>query len=180
MSLLSQLVEIALDDPKLAGSAHPAFVSAALAGLELQPAPIEPSWIISGDPRASGALHSQSADACSTTTVWSCTAGAFRWNFLWDETVYIVSGSVVVTDETGARSTVSAGDVAYFAAGTWATWEIADHVKKVAFCRRPFPAPVVKAMSLKRALSKRFRRGPAAAPAAAPGAGLVAVTAKTR
>lgn len=176
MSLLSQLIEIAVDDPKLAGASHPAFVSATLEGLSLEPSPIEPSWILSGDPRASGALHSQSADACSTTTVWACTAGAFRWNFLWDETVYIVSGSVDVTDETGAKSTISAGDVAYFAAGTWATWEIGDHVKKVAFCRKPFPVPVVRAMSLKRRLARFFGRGPAASA----GAGLAVATAKTQ
>ncbi|MFC3690917.1 cupin domain-containing protein [Chenggangzhangella methanolivorans] len=175
MSLLSQLVEIALDDPKLAGGSHPAFVSAALAGLELQSSPIEPSWILAGDPRAEGALHSQSADACSSTTVWACSAGKFRWNFVWDETVYIVSGSVVVTDETGATSTISAGDVAYFAAGSWATWEIADHVKKVAFCRKPFPTPVVAAMSAKRRLWKLLRRGPGiAAPVAGPGLALTA------
>lgn len=178
MSLLSQLVEIALDDPKLAGASHPAFVSAELAKVELQAAPIEPSWIIAGQPHAEGAVHSQSADACSTTTIWRCSAGAFRWNFLWDETVYIVSGSVVVTDETGAKTTISAGDVAYFAAGTWATWEIADHVKKVAFCRRPFPKPVMAAMSLKRRLSKLLGRGGSTAPAA--GAGLATLTAKTQ
>ena len=176
MSLLSQLVEIALDDPKLAGSSHPAFVSAALKEVPLQASPIEPSWIISGDPRAEGALHSQSADGCSSTTIWACSAGAFRWNFVWDETVYIVSGSVVVTDESGTVTTVSAGDVAYFAAGTWATWEIADHVKKVAFCRKPFPAPMVAAMSAKRRVSKLLRRGDAAAPAAGPG--LAVATAK--
>lgn len=178
MSLLSQLLEIALDDPKLTGSSHPAFVSAALEGVELQPAPIEPSWIVSGDPQATGALHSQSADGCSTTTVWRCTAGAFRWNFLWDETVYLVSGSVTVTDEAGVKTTISAGDVAYFAAGTWFTWEIADHVKKVAFCRKPFPGPIVKAMKAKRRLAGLLGRRGAAAPAA--GAGLAVATAKTR
>lgn len=177
MSLLSQLIEIALDDPRLAGVSHPAFVSAELAKVELQPATIEPSWIIAGQPQAEGAVHSQSADGRSTTTIWRCSAGSFRWHFPWDETVYIVSGSVVVTDETGAKTTISAGDVAYFAAGTWASWEITDHIKKVAFCRRPFPKPVLAAMSLKRRVSKLLGRGGSAAPEA--GAGLATLTAKT-
>ncbi|PZQ19239.1 MAG: cupin [Ancylobacter novellus] len=176
MSLFRQLVEIALDDPKPAGASHPVFTTGSLAAIELDPSPIEPSWIISGDPQASGKLHSASADALSSTSIWACTAGAFRWNFVWDETVHIVSGSVDVTDETGTRTTLVAGDVAYFAAGSWATWEIRDHVKKIAFCRRPFPRPVLAAMGMKRRVAGLLRGGAAPAPQA--GAGLAQVTAK--
>ena len=176
MSLFRQLVDIALDDPKPAGASHPVFAASSLAAIELDPAPIEPSWIISGSPQASGKQHSTSADALSSTSIWACTAGAFRWNFVWDETVHIVSGSVDVTDETGTRTTLIAGDVAYFAAGSWATWEIRDHVKKIAFCRRPFPTSVLVAMGLKKRLSGLLRRGGAPAPQAS--AGLAQVTAK--
>lgn len=171
MSLFDQFADIALADPAPAPSAHPVFVSANLGDIALDSAPIEPSWVLSGAPMASAKLHSESADGFSSTTIWACTAGAFKWRFEWDETVHILSGSVTVTDETGRRTTISAGDVAYFAAGTWATWEIEDHVKKIAFCRKAFPRPVLAAMKAKTLLLGLVRGKPA--PAAA-GGGLVA------
>lgn len=168
MSLIEQLADIALADP--APAVHPVFSSVSLEAIKLDQSPIEPSWIISGRPDARARVQSRSADDFSSTTIWECTAGAFRWHFAWDETVYILSGSVRVTDETGMVTTIKAGDVAYFAAGSWATWEIDDHVRKIAFCRRAFPAPVVKALSFKSWLSSALR----GRPAAASGAGLSA------
>ena len=43
-------------------------------------------------------------------------------------------GAVVLGDYENLRE----GDVAYFAAGSWAVWDIEDHVQKIAFCRRAF------------------------------------------
>lgn len=169
MSLVDQFTEIALADPPPAPG-HPVFVSQGLDQIALDPAPIEPSWILAGAPMASAKLHSESADRFSSTTIWACTAGAFKWRFDWDETVHILSGAVKVTDETGRTTVISAGDVAYFAAGTWATWEIEDHVKKIAFCRKPFPRPVLAAMRAKSALAGLVRGGGTAAS----GGGLVA------
>lgn len=168
MSLIEQLTDIALADP--APTAHPVFSSASISSMKLEPSPIEPSWIISGRPEARAVVQSRSADDFSSTTIWECTEGAFRWHFAWDETVHILSGSVRVTDETGKVTTIKAGDVAYFAAGSWATWEIDDHVRKIAFCRRAFPGPVVKALSVKSWVSSALR----GRPAAASGAGLTA------
>lgn len=162
MSLVQQLAEIALSDPEPRAPSRLAFVAAHPDALTLDPAPIEPSWVISGAPAARAKVHSQGADGFASTTVWDCTAGAFRWNFVWDETVVILEGSVRVTDETGRVTTLSAGDVAFFAGGTWATWEIADYVRKVAFCRRVFPKPVVALMAMKGWLAAMLRGRPAA------------------
>lgn len=131
----------------------------ALARLEPKDAPIEPSWILSGDPKARSALHSISEDGAATTTVWDCTAGSFRWHFGWDETVLILEGSVDVTAEDGSRRTLAAGDVAFFAAGTTAVWEIPVYVRKLAFCRRPFPAPVSAALRLRDRLRDLVKGG---------------------
>jgi len=125
-----------------ARKASGAVVSSATARLEMQPAPINPDWIISGEPQARMADHSRSGDRASYTALWDCTAGTFRWFFAWDETVNILEGEVHVTAEDGSIHVLRAGDVAYFKAGTWATWRVDDYVRKVAFLRRPFPMPI--------------------------------------
>lgn len=130
------------------------MISASLDELELKDSPINTGWIISGNPQARIAEHSQSADDAAITALWDCTAGEFRWYFGWDETVMILEGEVQVTDEKGITRTLRAGDIAYFAGKTWATWRIDNYVKKIAFVRRPFPASVVLAVKLKAMLSR--------------------------
>lgn len=132
--------------------ASPPVVSAEVFGMELKDAPIEPSWIIGGEPRARLAEHSRSADEAAITAVWDCTAGQFRWHFGWDETVIILEGEVHVTAEDGSECLLKAGDIAYFKGNTWATWSIETYVKKVAFVRKPFPAPVALAFRLRNVL----------------------------
>jgi uncharacterized protein len=134
--------------------ARASLVAASVDEMDLKSAPVEPSWVISGNPQARMAEHSQSADDAGITALWDCTAGAFRWYFAWDETVMIIEGSVVVTDEAGNVRTLKAGDVAYFAGGTWATWEIETYVRKIAFLRRPLPAGLVFASRVKRSLAR--------------------------
>lgn len=128
---------------------RPSLVVSGVDDVALQPAPIEPSWVLSGDPQARSGLHSHGEDRSASTHVWECTAGAFRWRFGWDETVIILSGGVRVTAEDGTEKTLSVGDVAYFTAGSTAVWEIDDHVRKLAFIRRPMPAPFAAAIRVK-------------------------------
>ena len=119
-----------------------AFIGACPNSLDMQSLPIEPSWVISGNPVARAASHSKAEDDCAATGVWDCTAGEFRWFFGWDETVVILEGEVHVTAEDGTERVLRAGDVGYFKGGTWATWRIETYVKKIAFLRKPFPAPL--------------------------------------
>lgn len=143
-----------------AETAVPPVVAKSISRIEMKPSPIEPSWIISGAPRARVGAHSEGADGQAGTCVWDCTAGEFRWHFGWDETVFIVEGLVRVTGEDGATTLLQAGDIAFFRAGSQAVWRIDSYVRKVAFCRRPFPAPVAWPFRLRQAL----RRKGAAAP----------------
>ena len=71
-------------------------VSAASDRMEMKAAPINPEWIIEGDPQARMADHSRSGDRAAYTALWDCTAGTFRWFFMWDETVHIIEGDVLV------------------------------------------------------------------------------------
>lgn len=138
--------------PSIAPVEQAPLVAHALGDLEMTDAPIEPSWIIAGHPRARIALHSRSGDEAATTAVWDCTVGEFRWFFDWDETVIILEGEVHVTAQDGTQRTLRAGDIGYFAGGTWATWRIDSYVRKIAFCRKRFPAPVALAYRLRNML----------------------------
>lgn len=135
-------VVVALPPPKN-------FVADAASAMEMKPSPIEPSWVVAGKPVARIAEHSRGQDDAALTALWDCTAGEFRWYFGWDETVMILEGEVHITTEDGVERMLNAGDVAYFAGGTWATWRIDDYVRKVAFCRKPFPKPLTMAYRLR-------------------------------
>jgi uncharacterized cupin superfamily protein len=110
------------------------------AELELQDSPIEPSWIISGDPKTRARELSRSEDNIALTWTWDCTAGEFRWYFDLDETVQILEGAVTVTDSDGRVYDLKTGDSAYFPAGHWTVWKVGTYVRKVAFCRAPMPS----------------------------------------
>ncbi len=59
----------------------------------LTPRPIEPSWIIEGNPTAQWHVLSQSADGLASTVVWECSQGKFNWYYDFDETVLILEGA---------------------------------------------------------------------------------------
>lgn len=120
----------------------PTFAAGRPDDVELADSPINPDWIVSGSPQARSGLFAQSRDGLTTTNIWECTAGAFNWTFHHEETVCILAGSVRVTTEDGATRTLMPGDMAFFAGGSTALWEIDDHLRKIAFCRDATPAAV--------------------------------------
>lgn len=120
-------------------SLKPSIEAGNAARMELNCAPINPDWILEGQPFARASQQSASGDGAAYTAVWDCTAGTFRWYFGWDETVVILEGEVHVTDENGVTQTLRQGDVGYFVGGTWATWKVDNYVRKVAFMRRTLP-----------------------------------------
>ncbi len=136
----------------------PAVISDNAMEMELAPAPINPEWVLEGNPQARSSEQSASPDRAAYTAIWDCTAGTFRWYFGWDETVYILEGEVHVTDADGGTRTLRAGDVAYFRGGTWATWKIDNYLRKVAFMRRTLPAPASFIYWASDALKRRLRR----------------------
>ena len=154
--MLAAMVAVSARPRQPEAASAPALVASAIDDLALEPAPIRPEWVLEGDPQARASLHSAAHDDQATTAVWDCTAGTFRWYFGWDETVVIVEGAVHVTAEDGSERTLRAGDLAYFPAGTWATWHVETYVRKVAFCRRQFPAPVNVALRIGDGLRRRL------------------------
>ncbi|MBF2717415.1 cupin domain-containing protein [Agrobacterium vitis] len=155
--LFAAMAGAAMALPRFRAEDTPPLVAANADHLSLQPAPINPDWVLEGDPQARLANHSQSPDEASSTAVWDCTAGSFRWYFGWDETVVIQEGEVHVTAQDGTERLLKTGDIAYFKGGTWATWRIETYVRKIAFLRKPFPEPIATLYRLRNALRSGSR-----------------------
>jgi len=110
--------------------------------VDLTPRPIEPSWIIEGNPQAQWCVLSKSADGLASTMVWECSEGKFNWFYDFDETVLILEGSIVVESDTMPPTRYGPGDVIFFRDGAHARWHVEGRVKKLAFCRKTQPVLV--------------------------------------
>ena len=118
------------------------IVIAATNATDLEPAPIVPSWILSGKPEARNKVMAKSKDGTTYIMVWECTPGRFNWHYSEDETVVLVSGEVFIANGNGTERRLDAGDMAFFPAGSSATWRITDRVRKVAVLRHTLPYPL--------------------------------------
>src|ERR1700743_1662907 len=131
--------------------------------LPLEASPIKPDWVLEGNPMARNKLIAGSADGTSSTRMWDCTAGRFNWYYDIDETICVVEGSVTVRDHAGSTRTLSAGDTAFFPAGSGAEWKVERYVRKIAFMRNPLPRSLLlvkRALGLaKRLLGRRSPEG---------------------
>ena len=117
-----------------------ALIEAGNLAVTLTPRPIEPSWIIEGNPVAQWCVLSKSADGLATTMVWECSEGRFNWYYDFDETVLILDGSIVLESDTMPPTRYVAGDVVFFRDGAHARWHVEGSVRKLAFCRKTQPA----------------------------------------
>ncbi len=107
--------------------------------VKLSPSPIEPSWIIEGDPQATSCMIAGSSDGLGCTIVWHCTEGKFNWYYDFDETIHILEGSIVLESEGMPPRRYGKGDVIFFRNGAHAKWNVEGHVKKLAFCLKTQP-----------------------------------------
>jgi len=133
-----------------------ALIEIANTTVDLTPRPIEPSWIIEGNPDATWCVLSKSADGLASTMVWHCTAGKFNWYYDFDETILILEGGIVLESDTMPPTRYGPGDVIFFKDGAHARWHIESHVKKLAFCRKTQPAWLGFALRVVLKLKKMF------------------------
>jgi len=76
-----------------------ALIETTNTSVRLTPKPIEPSWIIEGNPVAQWCVLSKSADGLASTMVWECSEGKFNWHYDFDETILILEGSIVLEND---------------------------------------------------------------------------------
>jgi uncharacterized protein len=116
-----------------------ALIEVAHTTSNLKPSPIEPSWIIEGNPVAQASLLSKSDDGQAWTVVWQCSKGTFDWYYDVDETILILEGSVVIESDAMPPTRYGPGDVIFFREGAHAKWHVESHFRKLAFCRKTQP-----------------------------------------
>ena len=107
--------------------------------VNLTPRPIEPSWIIEGNPVAQSCVLSKSADGLAQTIVWECSEGKFNWYYDFDETILILEGAIVLESDATSPTRYGPGDVIFFRDGAHARWHVEGRVRKLAFCRTTQP-----------------------------------------
>jgi uncharacterized cupin superfamily protein len=128
-----------------------ALIEVANTAASLTPSPIEPSWIIEGNPVAQSSVLLKSADGLAQIIVWECSEGKFNWYYDLEETLLILEGSVVLEGDTISPTRYGPGDIICFKEGTHAKWFVESRVKKLAFVR--MNQPVLLGVAL-RAFSK--------------------------
>src|ERR1700687_5245759 len=113
--------------------------------VNLTPSPIEPSWIIEGNPVAQSCVLSRSADGVAATIV-------------------VLEGSIILENDTMGPTRYGPGDVIFFRDGAHAKWHVEGRVKKLAFCRKTNPAMLGRALrvfsKIKRTLAPAGKRQP--------------------
>ena len=129
--------------------------------VELTPRPINPDWILDGNPVARGTELWRSQDGMSCTIVWECTPGQFEWHYDTDETIQVLEGAMVLDDGLGPARRLGPGDVVFFPCGSVVRWTVEEKVRKLAFFRRTLPAPVAALTRLARIVLKLVRGQPA-------------------
>jgi len=112
-----------------------ALIETGHCNVDLKPSPIEPSWILEGNPQACSHRLSTSACGTATTLIWSCTEGKFNWYYDVDETIMILEGSMVLESDGMPSKRYGVGDAVFFREGAHVKWHVEDYVKKVCFCR---------------------------------------------
>lgn len=135
--------------------------------LALKSAPINPAWVIEGEPTARNAMLSRSHDLTACTLVWDCTPGKFMWRYNTDETIHVLEGAIVLDDGVAPPRRLGPGDVVFFPAGAVVHWTVETHVRKLAFFRRTLPKPIAAvARAAQKAKGMLRSRRPSENPAA--------------
>ncbi len=134
----------------------PSLIETANLTVDLAPAPIEPSWIIEGNPTATSCTIARSSDGLGSTIVWHCTAGKFNWYYDFDETILILEGAITLESEGMPAKRYGPGDVIFFRDGAHAKWHVEGHVKKLAFCLKTQPYVLGLAVRIINKLKRMF------------------------
>ncbi|MHA7775894.1 cupin domain-containing protein [Roseibium sp. M-1] len=116
------------------------FSLASLDKEALESSPIHADWVLEGSPDARCRNLSQIGDMWTVVDHWSCTAGKFRWQYFFDETILILEGEAFITDENGVNYHAVPGMTLSFPDGTAAVWHVPDYVRKIAFNQKSVPS----------------------------------------
>ncbi|MET7683850.1 cupin domain-containing protein [Streptomyces sp. NPDC005423] len=95
----------------------------------LEPEPLDPAQIVSGDPQVTGKVVWESADGRQLRGIWQITPGVVTDTEA-DEMFVVISGSATIEVEGGATLDVGPGDLAVLRAGDRTTWTVHETLRK--------------------------------------------------
>ena len=123
-----------------------AILSSTLSDSALEPGLIPSEWLLSGDPATRSKLLGKTRDRLSYAMLWECGAVSYKWYYTKDEAYIVLSGEGIMIDDKGVEHRYGPGDVAFFPAGTKATWRHPNHFRKVAVLKDPIWQPLAVAL----------------------------------
>jgi len=112
-------------------STEPAVIRSLATDDDLAPAPLDPTWIVDGDPRPRSRALAVDRNRTISATLWDCTTGRFNWHYGGDEIVEILAGEAELTFPTGVVTTIRAGDMIYFPGAQIVQWHVPTYLRKV-------------------------------------------------
>jgi uncharacterized cupin superfamily protein len=132
------------------------ILSATFDAVKLEPGLIPSEWLLSGRPETRSKLLGRSRDRLAYIMLWECGAVSYKWHYNCDEAYIVLSGEGFMTNEKGVESRYGPGDVAFFPAGTDATWRHPDHFRKVAVLKDPVWPPLAFVQKALMKISRTF------------------------
>ncbi|MFJ9036450.1 cupin domain-containing protein [Streptomyces sp. NPDC102406] len=109
--------------------ARAASFAVPVADVALEPEPLDPDRIVSGDPVVTGAVLWESADGAQVRGVWQITPGVVTDTEA-DEMFVVVSGRATVEIEGGAVLELGPGTVGVLREGDRTTWTVHETLRK--------------------------------------------------
>ena len=100
--------------------------------------PLNPDWVIGGQPGSRHKTLSSTKDKGSNVVLWECTAGEFNWHYEKDE--------AWVTDADGRERRFAGGDYGFFPAGATCRFRVESHLRKIAVLRETMSTPQTYAL----------------------------------
>ncbi|MDI3424284.1 cupin domain-containing protein [Streptomyces luteolus] len=109
--------------------AAPASFITHIPDAELEPEPLDPAQIVSGDPVVTGKVLWESPDGRQVRGIWQITPGVVTDTEA-DELFVVVSGRATVEVEGGDVLEIGPGDMAVLREGDRTTWTVHETLRK--------------------------------------------------
>ena len=113
-------------------STGPVIAHSIVTDANLEPKPIDSSWVVDGAPQARARSIALGDHGTIRMYLWDCSAGRFEWHYDHNEIIQILEGGAEITSRQGVRTTLRPGDVVSFPAGEVVAWHVPEYVRKVA------------------------------------------------
>jgi len=125
---------------------YESILHSTLKDVQLEPDKIPAHWLLSGSPETRSKVLGRTHDRLAYVVLWECGATSYKWHYSRDEAYIVLSGEGFMTDEKGVEHRFGPGDVAFFPAGTNATWRHSDHFRKIAVLKYSMWRPLAIGM----------------------------------